>query len=253
MIIYLKKYLLPILFILIIVPESHSKVVVFDHVTTVQTPINIRVLTRDGFFSAGGRIVDIYLENNLLKKILTGGDGYGYLKYTPHEAGLKKITARSNTDSASGLILVMNENEKAIIIEIEGAFRDTVFSDEIKESSRKAVNILSENYKIIYLSRFLGKGLTRSWLEKQNFPESVILRWRGPKTLENLKKNGVQLHAIIGSSVVISTVTEQIDKRFSFEKTNDGKTVKDWDEILKLLVKSPLSHPNENDSSDEGE
>jgi len=148
---------------------------------------------------------------------------------------------------------VMNENEKAIIIEIEGAFRDTVFSDEIKESSRKAVKSLSENYKIIYLSRFLGKGITGGWLEKQNFPKSVILRWRGPKTLENLKKNGVQLHAIIGSSVVISTVTEQIDKRFSFEKTNDGKTVKDWDEILKLLVKSPRSQPNENDSSDESE
>ena len=42
-----KKYLLPILFILIIVPVSHSKVVVFDSVTTVQTPIQIRVLTRE--------------------------------------------------------------------------------------------------------------------------------------------------------------------------------------------------------------
>ncbi len=37
------------------------------------------------------------------------------------------------------------------------------------------------------------------------------------------------------------------------EKTKDGKTVKDWDEILKLLLKSPPSHPNEKDSSDEGE
>jgi len=253
MIIRLKKYLLPILFILIIVPVSHGKVVVFDQVTTVQTPINIRVLTREGFFSAGGRMVDIYLAKNLLKRILTGGDGYGYLKYTPRGPGLKKITARSDTDSASGLILVLNKNEKAIIIEIEGAFKDTVFSDEIRESSQKAVTLLSENYKIIYLSRILGKGITGSWLEKQNFPKSVILRWRGSNTLENLKKNGVQLHAIIGSSDVISTVTEQIERRFSFEKTKDGKTVKDWDEILKLLVKSPLSHPKEKDYSDEGE
>lgn len=246
-----KKYLLPILFILIIVPETHCKVVVFDRVTTVQTPIQIRVLTRDGFFSAGGRMVDIYLENNLLKKILTGGDGYGYLKYTPREAGLIKITARSNTDSASGLILVMNENEKAIIIEIEGAFKDTLFSDEIRERSQKAVKSLSENYKIIYLSRFLGKGITGSWLEKQNFPKSVILQWHGPKTLENLKKNKVQLHAIIGSADVISAVTDQIEARFSFEKTDEGKTVKDWDDIVKLLVISPLSHPKEKDSFDE--
>jgi len=250
MIICFKKFLLPILIILTIVTVSHSKVIVFDRVTTIQTPINIRVLTRDGFFSAGGRMVDIYLDNNLLKKILTGGDGYGYLKYTPREAGLKKITARSNTDSASGLILVMDESEKAIIIEIEGAFKDSVFSDEIRASSLKAVKALSENYKIIYLSRFLGKGITGSWLEKQKFPKSVILRWRGPTTFEKLKNNRVQLHAIIGSSDVLTAATKQIEMRFSFEKTKDGKTVKDWDEILKLLQKSPLSHPKENDSSD---
>jgi hypothetical protein len=248
-----KKYLLPILFILMIVSVSHSKVVVFDQVTTVQSPIKIRVQTREGFFSAGGRLVDIYLDNNLLKKILTGGDGYGYLKYTPREPGLKKITARSNTDSTSGLILVMSNSEKAIIIETEGAFKNTVFSDEIRESSQKAVNLLSKNYKIVYLSRFLGKDITGSWLEKQNFPKSVILRWRGPKTLENLKKNKVQLHAIIGSADVISAVTDQIETRFSFEKTNDGKTVKDWDEIVKLLLESPQLNPEENDAFDEGE
>jgi len=253
MIISFTKYLLPILFLFIVVPVSHSKVVVFDRVTTVQTPLTISVQTRDGFFSAGGRMVDIYLDDNLLKKILTGGDGYGYLKYTPPGPGLKKITARSNTDSASGLILVMNEKEKAIIIEAEGAFKDAVLSDEIRESSRKALNSLSEKYKLIYLSRFLGKNLIGSWLEKQNFPKSVILLWRGPKTVENLKKNSVQLHAIIGSAVMISAVTEQIENRFSFEKTKDGKKVKDWDEILKLLVKSSPSHPNENDSSDQGQ
>ena len=253
MIICSKKYLLPILIILTIVPASHGKVVVFDHVTTVQSPINIRVLTRDGFFSAGGRMVDIYLDNNLLKKILTGGDGYGYLKYTPGEAGLKIITARSNADKASGLILVMEENEKALIIETEAAFKDTVFSDEIRASSLKAVKALSENYKIIYLSRFLGKGITGSWLEKQNFPQSVILRWRGPTTLENLKNNRVQMHAIIGSAKVISAATEQIEKRLSFEQTKDGKTVNDWDEVFKLLQKSPLSQPKENESSDEDE
>jgi hypothetical protein len=90
-------------------------------------------------------------------------------------------------------------------------------------------------------------------LEKQNFPQSVIIRWGGLTTLKNLKKNGVQIQAIIGSPDVLATVSEQIEKRFSFEKTEDGKTVKDWDEILRLLVKSPLSHPNESDFPDEDE
>ena len=247
MVICIKKYLLPILFILLFVPVSHGKVIVFDRVTTVQKPINIEVSTKAGFFAVGGQMVDIYLDNKPLKKILTGGDGYGYLKYTPQEGGLKKITAHSIKGSDSGLILVMTENEKAILIEIEGAFKDSVFSDAIRESSQKAVNALSENYKIIYLSRFLGKGISGSWLEKQNFPQSVIIRWRGLATLKSLKKNGVQIRAIIGSSDVISTISEEIETRFSFEKTKDGKTVKDWDEILRLLVKPPLSHPNEDE------
>ncbi len=96
MIIPFKKYLLPILFLFIVVPVSHSKVVVFDRVTTVQTPLTISVQTRDGFFSAGGRMVDIYLDDNLLKKILTGGDGYGYLKYTPPGPGLHRQRLRTN-------------------------------------------------------------------------------------------------------------------------------------------------------------
>ena len=73
------------------VTVSHSEVVVFDDVTTVQTPIRIKVLTKAGFFARGGRLVDIYLDEIHLKKILTGGDGYGYLKYTPRKTGFKSI------------------------------------------------------------------------------------------------------------------------------------------------------------------
>jgi hypothetical protein len=248
MIIYIKKYLLSILLILFFVPASYCKVVVFDHVTTIQKPINIKVLTKAGFFTAGGRMVDIYLDNKPLKKILTGGDGYGYLKYIPQETGLKKITAHSVKGSASGLILVMTENEKAILFEIEGAFKDSVFSDAIRERSQKAVNALSENYKIIYLSRFLGKALTGNWLEKRNFPKSVILRWQGPSTLKSLTKKGVQLHAIIGSSTVISSAKKHVENRYTFEPTKNGITVKDWEEIINHLEDSSESQSDETES-----
>ena len=238
MTIYFKKSILPILFILIIPPMSHSKVVVFDLVTAVQTSIYIQVLTQRGFFSTGGKLVDIYLDNDHLKKILTGGDGYGYLKYTPRDSGLKKITARSDMGNGSGLMLVMETSEKAILIEIEGAFKDSLFSNEIKQSSKRVVNSLSENYKIIYLSRFLGKSLTGNWLEKQGFPESVILRWQGPQMLAGLDKKGVQLYAIIGSAVLISSAKKYVENRLTFEPTKNGRTVDNWEEIQKILTES---------------
>ena len=233
------KYLILSIFslttVLIVAPVCTADVAVRDRVTTVKTPVRITVLTKSRFFSAGGRLVDVYLDDKHLKRILTGGDGYGYLKYTPRSPGYKKIKARSNSDSAEGLLLVMTKKDRAIAIEVEEGFKTAVFSNEIKQSSLKAVKALSKKYKIIYLSRFAGKSITGTWLEKQSFPKSVILGWRGSNTLTALKKKGVQLHAIIGSAAVISTAAKDIENRFTFEKSQDGKTVKDWDEILELL------------------
>lgn len=213
-----------------------SEVVVFDRVTTVQTDIRLIVLTKGLLFAEGGRLVDIYLDGRHLKKILTGGDGFGYLKYAPQDPGLKEISANSEAGSATGLLLVMGKNEKAIIIDIESAFQDALFSKEIRENSRRAVNALNKNYKIIYLSRFVGKGIGRTWLKEENFPESVILRWQGPGVITALEERGVQLKAVIGSEDVLSAAeAEHIENRYTFEETKAGKTVKDWDEILGLL------------------
>jgi len=235
----IKKLILPIFFCMAAgfyaAPGCRGEVAVLDCVTTVNTPIRITVLTKSRFFSAGGRLVDVYLDDKHLKRILTGGDGYGYLKYTPRSPGYQKIKARSNSDSAEGLLLVMTKNDRAIVIEVEEGFKTAVFSDEIKQSSLKVVKTLSKNYKIIYLSRYLGKSITGTWLEKQSFPKSVILDWQGSDTLTALKKKGIQLHAIIGSTAVISEAAKNIENRFTFEKTKDGTTVKDWDEILELL------------------
>jgi len=214
---------------------SRAELVVFDRVTTVQTDIHLMVMTKGLLFAKGGQLVDIYLDNQHLKKILTGGDGYGYLKYTPQAPGLKEIRARSDEGSGTGLLLVMSKDDKAIIIDIESAFKDAVFSEEIRENSRRVVNALSKNYKLIYLSRFFGQDVGRIWLKKENFPESVILRWQGPEIFSALKKRGVQLHAVIGSEDVLSAAAKYIDNRYTFDETKEGKTVKDWDEILELL------------------
>lgn len=245
-----KQWILPLvlagLLTLLAVPACRGEVVVFDRVTTVQTAIHITVLTKGFWFARGGRLVDIYLDDNHLKRILTGADGYGYLKYTPQSPGLKKIRARSDADSGTGLLLVMDRSEKAIIIDLEGAFKNAVFSAEIRENGRKAVKTLSREYKIIYLSRYVGQSLGRSWLQKENFPESVILRGQVPGIFAALKDRGVQLYAVIGSADVISEAAKHIENRYTFDESGNGKTVKDWDEIVKLLKPAaPEAAPRE--------
>ncbi len=228
---------------LIAVAASLGKVVVFDGVTTVQTPIRIQVLTKGRLFAEGGRLVDIYLNEKHLKKIMTGGDGYGYLKYVPEVPGIKTIKARTESASSSGLLLVMRPSEKAIVIDIEGAFKDAIFSQELRANSQEAVRSLSKNYTIIYLSRMVGKGISRSWLEEEGFPKSVILRWRGATTFKSLSKRGINLHAVIGSTAVMSAAKKHIEHRYTFEKSKDAVLVQSWDEILKHLQPAVPDHP----------
>jgi len=216
-----------------------ADVVVLDRVSTVDTPIRITVLTKSRFFSDGGRLVDLYLEGEHLKRILTGGDGYGYFKITPRSPGYKKIKARLESDSAEGLLLVMTKKERAIAIEVEEGFKTAVFSEAVKQDSLAAVKKLSKTYKIIYLSRFVGKSITAGWLEKQGYPESVILSWQGSGTLTALEKKGIQLHALIGSAAVLSAAAGIVENRYTFEKSKDGTAVKDWKEILNHLQEEP--------------
>ena len=216
-----------------------ADVAVLDRVTTVDTPIRITVLTKSRFFSDGGRLVDLYLEGEHLKRILTGGDGYGYLKITPRSPGYKNIKARSGSDSAEGLLLVLTKKERAIAIEVEEGFKTAIFSEAVKQDSLAAVKTLSKTYKIIYLSRYVGKSITASWLEKQGYPASVILGWQGSGTLAAMKKKGIKLHALIGSEAVLTAAAGIVENRYTFEKSKDGTVVKDWQEILKRLPEEP--------------
>ena len=114
-------------------------VIVYDRVTTVGTPVYLKVLTKGRIFADGGRLVEFYLDDKRFGKNLTGGDGYGYRKYEPRRAGIINIRATSKGESGSGLLLVMKKSEKAVLIEIEGGFKDAYISDMAAVASPSAV------------------------------------------------------------------------------------------------------------------
>ena len=219
---------------------SIADVVIFDQATILGTQVRLMVLTKGKLFPQGGQLVDVYVNNEKLKQILTGGDGYGYLNYIPKHPGLNKVTVHSGVEKGSGFILALEKHEKVILIEVEGGFKDSLLSDKTKADTRGVIEALSKKYKIIYLRRYrnISNALSKKWLKMENFPESVVIHWKGIRTLEALKEKGVNLHAIIGSTDLISASVEFIENRYSFEKTKDGKIVADWKEIDKLLKNS---------------
>ncbi len=225
---------------LLILPatRSLSAVIVYDRVTTVSTPVYLKVLTKGKIFADGGRLVEFFLDDKRLGKNLTGGDGYGYRKYVPKRAGLIKVRATSDGESGNGLVLVMKKSEKAVLIEIEGGFKDAFVSDIAAGAGRQAVVQLLTKYRVIYLSRHTGVRMARNWLDEMSFPDAPVLRWRGAQTLSALKEKGIQLYAIIGAAGVIEAAADHVEKGYTFDKTQKGRTVKDWHELMTELPKN---------------
>jgi hypothetical protein len=240
-----------LIFAVFFASTGHSDVVVFDQITTLNTPVYLKALTKGRFFKTGGKLVELYADNKKLKQILTGGDGYGYLKYTPQRLGIIQIEALSEGHRDTGIVLVVDETDKVLLIDVEGAFKKSLLSDQVRVDSRRSVESLSKTYKIIFLNTFLGIGLSRSLLQKEKFPESVTLKWQGKTLLKTLKKRGINLHAIIGSPGVIAEAKKYIEHRYSFEETKDGKTARDWEEMLELIEEDAQKPPKEPESQEE--
>ena len=234
------KYLLYSLIIYIFIlttSATDAAVSVFDTIAIKGMPVRLTVLTKGRFFSEGGRLVDIYLEQQHIGRILSGGDGYGFLKYTPAETGIKEIGVRSDGDTDEGILMVIKKGEKAVVIEIEAFFGKSLFYQEVKTESKKTIAALSRRYQIVYLTRLMGIALSKKVLAENQYPRSVIFQWQGSETLDELKEKGLILHAIVASSDLLSESTEHIDRRYCFGETEEGMEVNNWDEILKDLNK----------------
>ena len=80
----------------LVAEPTEGAVIVYDQITAPNTPVFLKVQTRGRFFAEGGRRVTLSVNKDRTFKLLTGGDGFGYVKYTPAEPGRFTISAASN-------------------------------------------------------------------------------------------------------------------------------------------------------------
>ena len=194
-------------------PEANAGVRVSDRVTAVGWAVFLEVETRRFGFPEGGTRVQLYLEDRALGEILTGADGRGYLKYTPGAAGELRLGARWRDFQASGRLLVLKPDEKALVVEIEGALRSHPLDRALRAGGAAALETLSRRFR-----------------------QAVVLRNRGHATFKHLAAHGVRPFAVVGSAGLLAAAKPYVEKRFSFEKTADGQTVENWPALLEALA-----------------
>ena len=220
---------------LVVQPKSSdAAVVVFDQVTGVGRPVFIKAVTRGLFLTKGGQRVAIRIDNSPAHETLSGADGAAYLKYHPDKPGFHEVTAVSGNEEGAGIILVLEPDEAVVVIGVEGGLLNSLFSEEKRRVTREVVKWLNRSYKLVYLTRWIGGGLVKNRLKKEQFPRSVVLQWSGESVFKRMADKGVRVEMVIGSGALLQAAPDSIEKRFTFDKKEED-AVSGWEDIRKSL------------------
>ncbi len=221
--------------LLLQVSECRGDVMVFDAVTTLEHPIFIRVLTKGRFFPAGGKRVTVHIGREAPQPMLTGGDGYGRLKYVPTKTGMIKLVVKYGPETDTANLLVMDKEDRALLVEIDAGLRTGPFSPHPLPDSREVLDTLSRKYRLIYLHGMIGRYSSKKWLEANRYPEGIILKNRGATTVILLHQRKAHMIGIVGSSKLASAAAPYVQIALAFEVAPDVTTVDGWKEIGNVI------------------
>jgi hypothetical protein len=214
--------------------QALAGVSVFDQVTTPNKPFYLKLRTHRGPLTMGGVRGAFWIDAQMVGDVLTGTDGYGFLKYSATVAGEFTISARTDAGQAEGRLMVIAPSTPAVLFEVEAfAWRTLVRPRDTV--AQRVMQQIAENFKIVYLCGLIGKTAARELIRTQNFPPSVVLVGKDRDQFAQLQHRGVQLYAVVGSPAMLSAAEDHCPRRFSFEAQADARLVKDWEDLWDQL------------------
>jgi hypothetical protein len=215
---------------------SHAEVIIHDLVVRTNKEVMLEAETRGRFFRRGGEPVTFLVEGKPAGKTLSGGDGFAYQSFVPHKTGLLKIKARSAQEEGYGLLLSLKKGSGIVFVDVEGTLFKGRFSNEPREGSRKAVEVISRKLPVVYLRTGLISSVAlKAWLKDHEFPELPVIPWDQGRVFDEISEKGFTIRALVAGPDVIESSKKYKPHAFSFEDTDDPEEVKDWEEIRKKL------------------
>jgi hypothetical protein len=222
--------------------KAGAGLVIFDDVTTPGVSFFLKVQTTRMIFPDGGQRVEVQVDREDERAILTGGDGCGYVKMQFTGTGMKTLAARSKNDRNQALVLVIDPGTPVLVIEIAAVFNPALFRENGLDTCRRVLKTLSERYPIVYLGGTIGVPVIRDWLMNHGFPPGPVLSGQGMTTLRMLQRRGVCAGVLLGSAKLTETAGDLVKNRFCFEKTSRATHTDGWEDFQERLTSG--DHPS---------
>lgn len=226
----------PLLFLtgLLITTRAVAGVSVFDQVTTPGKPFYLKLRTHRGPLAMGGVRGAFWIEGQMVGRVLTGVDGYGFLQYTATRIGEFRLAARTDAGQAEGRLMVIAPTAPAVLIEVE-ALAWHMLTRQRAPAVQRVMRQISANYKLIYLCGLIGKIAASELIRSQNMPASAVLTGSPRDQFARLQSRGVDLYAVVGSAALVDAAEGFSPRRFSFDARADAHYVKDGDDLWNQL------------------
>lgn len=233
-----RRWLLPVLLLgilhLIAAPAT-GEIIVYDQITVRNKTVFLKVRTKGFLFAEGGQRVSLSLEGGPTFRILTGGDGYGYVKHTPSAAGRYTIRADATDAADDAILLVVTQDESIFLLDYEMLLKRLLQHPDEKQKARQALENLPPGCHLVYGVSFLGAVMARKWTQNQNFPRGVILVGKLSNLFTKLKDREIPIRAVMGTATSLADFTADGVHQLSFDESRSGTTVENWEQFQKII------------------
>ncbi|RME64873.1 MAG: hypothetical protein D6778_07240, partial [Nitrospirae bacterium] len=165
--------LLTCFFCLVFSSVSHATIIVYDSLTTVEHTAVLKTRTKGFLTPKGGKRVQFLLKNRLLCKTLTGFDGFGYCEFKPQKPGLFRLTVKSESEKAQGLLYVATPEDEVFFIEIESMAPEPlsfILNREDLKQARDALKKLYRKFLVVYTGSSMGFSEIKALLKEIDLP-----------------------------------------------------------------------------------
>jgi hypothetical protein len=216
------------LLVFLIPCAAQAEVAAFDALGVKGKPLMLKARTGGRFFGRGGELVDYYVEDSHLGRTLSGGDGKAYMEHVPKKKGLFPIKVSSREEEDTGVMLVVEEGDALVLVDVAGSLMDTPFLGKPKEESKEAIETIAGKYPVLYLSKQMpGREVIRTWLSEKGYPEAPVMDWKGGRIVRRIRKMGLGIRAVMGSSEVVERAGKSDAELYLFDEKGGGKKWKD--------------------------
>lgn len=231
-----------LLIIFLLIPSvAFAGVDVRDDIVVTGEAVMLGARTKGLFLARGGELVEFSVDDKVLGRNLSGGDGWAYREFLPKKEKLYKVKATSGGESGTGLLLSLKKGRGILFIDVQGSLIKPPFSQLPREGSLAIVKKLDEKFHMVYLYSEFPEIIISMWLKENEFPDAPLFGWRGGYIFDDIVEKGLKVKAVIGSASVVQSALEYKGKLFTFEAFDDAepfdrlRIVSSWEEIEKGL------------------